>query len=46
MCIECRSIDKLSDYLVPRGYEMVDKLSDHDYVFALKKKKLKKYLFF
>ena len=35
MCIECRSIDKLSDYLTPKGYKLVDKLSHWDYVFAL-----------
>lgn len=35
MCIECRSVDKLSDYLTPKGYKLVDKLSHWDYVFAL-----------
>lgn len=46
MCIECRSIDKLLDYLLPRGYQLVDKLSEHDYVFAFKRKSIKKFLLF
>jgi FkbM family methyltransferase len=34
MCIECRDIDKLSDYLGVRGYQLVDKLSHWDFFFS------------
>jgi FkbM family methyltransferase len=34
MCIECRDIAKLTDYLEPLGYELKEKLSVHDYLFA------------
>jgi FkbM family methyltransferase len=34
MCIECRDIAKLTDYLDPLGYELKEKLSVHDYLFA------------
>ena len=27
MCIECISIEKLRDYLIPKGYYLLDKLS-------------------
>ena len=37
MCIESRSIESLRDYLSPKGYELIDKLSQWDYVFKLKK---------
>lgn len=36
MCIESRSLASLLEYLTPRGYEMIDKLSQWDYVFQLK----------
>jgi FkbM family methyltransferase len=36
MCIECRSIEKLRDYLIPKGYYLLDKLSQWDYLFAFK----------
>jgi len=34
MCIECRDIAKLTSYLNPLGYELKEKLSAHDYLFA------------
>ncbi len=34
MCIECRDIAKLTNYLNPLGYELKEKLSVHDYLFA------------
>lgn len=34
ICIECRDIAKLTDYLAPLGYELKEKLSVHDYLFA------------
>lgn len=34
MCIECRDIDKLYSYLNPLGYELKEKLSEHDYLFS------------
>ena len=34
MCIECREISRLSAYLSEQGYECVEKLSYHDYLFA------------
>lgn len=33
ICIECRSFDKLNEYLTLNGYEYVEKLSQWDYVF-------------
>jgi hypothetical protein len=33
MCIECRSKDKLVEYLSSVGYEFVENLSGHDYLF-------------
>ena len=36
MCIECRGIDKLTEYLETKGYQLVDKLTGWDYVFSLK----------
>ena len=33
MCIECRDILKLTNYLKPLGYEIIEKLSDYDYLF-------------
>lgn len=35
MLVECRNIEKLVDYLAPFGYKIKDKLSHHDYLFAL-----------
>ena len=37
ICIECRSIDKLTAFLASKGYCLVDTLSHWDYVFALNK---------
>jgi hypothetical protein len=34
MCIECRDIAKLTDYLALLGYDLKEKLSVHDYLFA------------
>jgi FkbM family methyltransferase len=34
MCIECRDIAKLTSYLESFGYELEEKLSVHDYLFA------------
>jgi len=34
MLIECRNIDRLSQYLAGHGYRLVDQLSFHDYLFA------------
>ena len=36
MCIESRNIDKLSHYLIPKGYQLIEKLSHWDYLFSLK----------
>jgi FkbM family methyltransferase len=36
MCIENRSIEKLTLFLQTAGYEFVEKLSGHDYLFKLK----------
>lgn len=35
MCIECRNIDKLTEYLASKGYRLVEKLTHWDYVFSL-----------
>lgn len=37
MCIECRSIDKLESYLSNYQYDLVEKLSEHDYLFHKRK---------
>jgi FkbM family methyltransferase len=34
MLIECRDIAKLQQYLTPLRYELIEKLSSHDYFFA------------
>ncbi len=34
MCIECRDIAKLTDYLDPFGYKFKERLSVHDYLFV------------
>jgi FkbM family methyltransferase len=34
MLIECRDIGRLSDYLEPLGYRLVEKFNEHDYLFA------------
>lgn len=34
ICVECRSIDQMTDYLAIQGYELVAKLSIHDYLFG------------
>ena len=34
MCIECRDIDKLTFYLNTIGYDLKEKLSEQDYLFA------------
>jgi FkbM family methyltransferase len=33
MCIECRTIERLTSFLEARGYRLVDQLSTHDYLF-------------
>ena len=33
MCIECRDITKLINYLNPLGYDLIEKLSGSDYLF-------------
>jgi hypothetical protein len=33
MCIECRNLEKLKGYLHNLNYEMVEQLSDWDYLF-------------
>jgi FkbM family methyltransferase len=33
MCIECRDIDRLRSYLQEHGYALVERLSEHDYLF-------------
>lgn len=33
MCIECRGKDKLVEYLSSVGYELIEILSEHDYLF-------------
>lgn len=33
MCIECRDICRLKDYLGKHGYELIEQLSGHDYLF-------------
>ncbi len=33
MCIECRDINRMCSYLHGHGYELVEKLSVHDYLF-------------
>ena len=35
MLIECRDISKMESYLRSKGYEMIEKVSGHDYVFRL-----------
>jgi FkbM family methyltransferase len=34
MCIECRSKDKLTEFLTINRYQLIDQLSHHDYLFA------------
>lgn len=34
LLIECRNVDSISAYLAGQGYSRVDKLSNHDYLFA------------
>jgi FkbM family methyltransferase len=34
ICVECRDILKLENYLVNNGYKLIEKLSDHDYLFS------------
>jgi len=34
MLIECRDIARLSDYLEPLGYRLIEKFNEHDYLFA------------
>jgi FkbM family methyltransferase len=36
MCIESRDEKRLTSYLVPKGYELVEKISPHDYLYILK----------
>jgi FkbM family methyltransferase len=36
LLVECRRIDKLQEFLAPKGYSLVEKLSFHDYLFQLK----------
>lgn len=33
MCIECRDLEKLKSYLKQFDYELIEQLSDHDYLF-------------
>lgn len=33
MCIECRDLEKLKNYLMQFEYELIERLSDHDYLF-------------
>lgn len=33
MCVECRDIDRMTAYLNTKGYELVEKLSGHDFLF-------------
>ncbi len=33
MCIECRDIDRMRSYLHDHGYELIEQLSEHDYLF-------------
>jgi FkbM family methyltransferase len=34
MLIECRDIARLSDYLEPLGYRLIEKFNEHDYMFS------------
>jgi len=36
MCVESRDIEKINSFLQTVGYEFVEKLSEHDYLFKLK----------
>lgn len=36
LLVECRRIDQLQEFLAPKGYSLVEKLSFHDYLFQLK----------
>jgi FkbM family methyltransferase len=33
ICIECRELTRMNEYLSSVGYELVEKLSEHDYLF-------------
>jgi FkbM family methyltransferase len=33
LLVECRRIDQLQEFLTPKGYSLVEKLSFHDYLF-------------
>jgi FkbM family methyltransferase len=33
ICVECRDIDRMTAYLKTNGYELVEKLSGHDFLF-------------
>jgi hypothetical protein len=35
MCIESRNIDMIKSFLFIHNYELIDKLSEHDYLFKL-----------
>jgi FkbM family methyltransferase len=39
MLIECRDVARLQAYLAPLGYELAERLNDHDYMFALGRSK-------
>ncbi len=36
MCIESRGIEKIEHFLNEKGYEMIEKITFHDYIFKLK----------
>ena len=37
MLIECRDFSRIQNYLGKQGYRFVDKLAEHDYLFADKR---------
>lgn len=38
MVIESRKIDRIKEFLAPLGYELLEKLTHHDYLFAPRSK--------
>lgn len=42
MLIECRQIDILREFLTNKGYELVEKVTHHDYLFRLSSKNKKR----
>ncbi len=39
ICVESRNVERLSDFLLPLGYEYIEQISPHDYVYVLANEK-------